>query len=114
MPSASLAMLMLAVGTQKPADPSIWNCSPVAGSFRLLGVNCAATGDATKRSAMASAPYKRRVDLVTIISWISVNEKLARAEGAQDSTSLRERQSEEDPESPQQPFPDCRELPAFL
>jgi hypothetical protein len=61
-------MLMLALGIQKPAAPSMWNCSPVAGSFRLLGVNWAAAGDATRRTAAVSAPYKRRVILFAMSS----------------------------------------------
>ena len=95
MPSDSLAMLMVAVGTQKPADPSIWYCSPVAGSFRARGVNCAATG----RRHEEKRDGKRCTDVEWIwspsCSWISGNEKLARAEGAQNSTRLRERQSED-------------------
>ena len=69
MPSDSLEMLMLALGTQKPAEPSMWNCSPVAGSFSVRGMNCADAGDAAseKRDGQRK-PYKRRVDLVSIIS----------------------------------------------
>ena len=41
MPSASLEMLISAIGNQKSAAPSIWNFSPVAGSFSGRGVYCA-------------------------------------------------------------------------
>ena len=47
-------MLMLAPGHQKPAVPSMWYCSPEAGSVIGRGLNCALAGAATTAQTTAA------------------------------------------------------------
>src|SRR5262245_31922084 len=59
-------MFMSGAGFQKPIAPSMWYCSPVAGSLRGSGVNWADAVDAVNSSAVTN-PYTQRADFCNLL-----------------------------------------------
>ena len=72
MPSASLEIVIWVFGLQMPPDASTWYFSPVAGSLRERGTNCANAGAASSRTA-GSIRVSRATVLFTMALELSGN-----------------------------------------